>query len=466
MNKMLDKFSLLHKIAIIIGGVVSVLLFATLRYHDINNLYLLPLCYTVSMFLVKGYYNDNNMGLAVGIIEITKFIRFILVPLIYAMTDGFVRNDIRPIYHSTAVLLMCYELAAVSLVMFFFIRRHKFDKKAIGIEIKQPFIVYVVVIAWLFLVLFVGAYRECLFNFNITANTSSSNSGGGKFVFSYLFVIGLIYTYSLLIGLSDTVKNRMGKFLVILFASVFYISSSWNNGGESISRWGLIIGFILFLYVLFVFYPHKKNFILYVGLSSIIFLIGVSSVLKLIVWGYNVSNFSDSSEFLFTSDMFDIYFQGVYSVSNGLATADSFADRVGIMSFLNELLNHFPGAYQIFGFKDYAIAETFFKFGVHDNSLICPSLIQSYYYFGALGSPLFSCFSVYLALLFSVKIQKERKIAIRLLYISSIFWLSLYNCVNYTVVEAHIWFYLFGILLCKIESYNGKNIRPISTKIM
>lgn len=464
MKKEKSVYSLLWKIALIAGLASAWLLFNTFPYNDIRNLYLLPLGYSISMLFVKGYYTENNMGIAVAIIEATKFVRFLVLPLFYALGDTFLKLDMKPSYHSTAVMLMCYEVLAVSLVMYLFLKKKPFREIKVRIKSSPVLFVYLFAFVWILLVLAVSSYRSTLFNFNVSLEEGSSDASSfenDNFVLRYIFEMGKVFMFAMLIGLSSFVKNKTLKFLAVFFASIFYISSNWSDGGESISRWGLVIGLIMSLYAMLVFFPEKKKLILYGGMSSLILVILITSVLKLLVWGYDVSdvsNMSESSDLLFSSNMLDAYFEGVYGVSNGLATVDFHGDKVGFLNFVGEFISHVPGAYHM-GLKDYPYAEVYYKLGIHNDALICPSLIQSYYYFGAIGCPFFSCFAVFLALFCTRKMQKESDMTIKLWYLYGIIWLSLYNCINYAIVETHIWYVVFGILICKIGLSMRKSSR-------
>lgn len=456
MKKEKNIYILLWRIAFYVGIVVTFLLYGgTYIYDDIKNLYLLPLCYSVSMLMVKCYYKEEDMGIAVSIIEITKVARFIALPLVYVLSDqiiGYLGVDLRYDYHEKAVLLMCYEMFAVSVVMYLYHR--KYDKKnkklsnELTIQFKPPQIVYLFSFFWIFLALGVGTFREQLLNFSVGGDVDGQRiADSSNNVLNILFQIGKIYIFAVLLYLARD-KNGKKNIWLILLASIVYISSNWSDGGESISRWGMIVAALLSIYALCCFFPYKKNTILSIGVVSIFGLVILATFIKLSTWDYSITDANEVAGSVFAPDMFDAYFQGVYGVSNGLSTVDTYGSKVGFANFLSELFYHFPFAVSLLGLQGHTWAEYYYKIGINDLSKICPSLIQSDFYFGPLGSPFFSCLSVILALWFTDKMKKESDFTIRLLYVYAIFWLSLFNCVNFTIVEAHIWFPIFGIWIC------------------
>lgn len=467
MKKENNIYSLLWKIAFVTGVVVSVMMyFSYFIYEDITNLYLLPIAYTVSMLMVKGYYTEEKMGIAVAIIEVTKMVRFIVLPIVYVISGNISRYigvDLRYDYHSRAVLLMCYEILAVSLVMLMYLRLKRKKKPVVPVSsliFKSGSTVKLFSILWVLLVLFVGSFREQLLNFGVAETaTEMSAEGASSNITNIIFNFGKIFIFSILLYFAKSSRNSFGKFTIILIASVLFISSSWNDGGASISRWGLVVSSLMSAYALYCYFPQKKKLILTSSPIIIVAILAFGTLAKMMIWGYDTRDVDETTSTLFASNMFDLYFQGVYSVSNGLSTADLYAGRVGLINFVSELLYHFPFAVPILGLNG-MWAEYFYKIGIGDTSQICPSLIQSYYYFGSIGSPFFSCLAVYLALYFTSKLEEEVYFTSRLLYVYGIFWLSLYNCINFSIVEAHIWFAVIGLWVC----YFDKNKTPINYK--
>ena len=284
MKKELHIYELLWKIAFLAGIIVAALIYSDVwRYEEINNLYLLPLCYSISMLLVKDYYYNSKIGIAVSIIEVTKFVRFILQPLIYILSDqfvGYVGVDLRNDYHEKAVILMCYELLAVSLVMFFYYKGHYNKKRTVlgaypDIIFKPNQMVYIFSIIWMMLVILIGQFRESLLNFSLSEQTAGNQADNfSNNILSIVFNFGKIYIYAILLYLAYGIQNTFAKVLMAIVASIIFISSCWNDGGMSISRWGLILSSLLALYAFCCYFPYKKRTILASG-AVLIFVIEV-----------------------------------------------------------------------------------------------------------------------------------------------------------------------------------------------
>lgn len=463
MKKESKLYKTLFDVAFITGIVVTVLLYGgTYWYEEIKNLYLLPFCYIFSMLLVKDFYKCE-MGIAVAIIEVTKFLRYIALPLVYVLSDrlvGYMGVDLRSDYHENAVYLMCYEMLAVSLVMKIYywkkLRRNRIVQVIPHVDFKPTQTVFLFAFLWISIVLLIGPYRESLLNFTLRegsqiAQTSAESSNN---ILDIVFQFGKIFVFSILLYLASTAQQT-AKASIMFLASLFLITSSWTEGGLSISRWGIIVSSLLVLYAFYCFYPQRQKVIFSIGAIFIFVLVAVSTFFKMTLsWDMGHMGVNEATSGVFATDIFDAYFQGVYSVSNGLSTVDTYGNVIGYKNFLSELFYHFPFAVRVFGLQGHTWAEYYFKLGIGDSSKICPSLIQSYFYLGAIGCPIFSCFSSVVALWFSEKLKKEGDFTIRLLLVYGIFWLSLFYCINFTIVESHIWFTIIGIWVCR---FGGKN---------
>lgn len=441
----------IYNVAIGVGFLVTFYLFSKVHYYDIDNLFLLPLTYAITLPLVKLYYR-NNFNFAVTIIEITKFGRYIVLPLTYVASDYFNGIDLNIDRHEEAVLLMCYELVAVSFVMFLYSRKktsyNHIHSISQSVVIKHGIIVKGIIVLWVMLILLYSEWRDQLFNFSIKIQQFiTSNEPQYNNIQKLLFEIGKVFIYVYALNL---VSKHFSKARVVgvLFVSLLFISSSWSDG-FSVSRWGLIVFTAASLYALMSFYPEKRQLIATIGVSLTAIIVIVGSMMKMLLWGYANVTASDATNVFLASNYFDYYFEGVYSVSNGLDVPSMYGSKIGLRNFLSDLFYHFPFAVRIFSLTGHGFSEYYYKIAVGDTSLICPNLVQSYFYFGKIGCPFFSCLSVWGALHLSKKLETAQELTVRLLYFISIFWFSLVFCVNFTVTEAHIWFLLIGVWLCK-----------------
>jgi len=433
--------------------VLFILLFQVFRSDDIPNLYLLPLFYSFTLPLVKKYYG-RNICIAATIIEITKFVRYLVLPIIYVLSDNPFVNDSTLDNNSTAVRLMCYELIAVSIVMFLFSYRKTYKVDNIfSLNFSPSKSIYLLLVLWLFLIFLFGSYREQLLNFSVATNVTIGTSSPSNNLFNIVFEIGKIYVFVILLSLINK-NNKNRNFFFIIIVSILYISSNWNDGGESVSRWGLIVSTLVSIYAIVYYYPEKIKIIISTGVIFIFIVVVASSLLKLFVWGFESMEMSDATNILMGPEMLDLYFQGVYGVSNGILAVDQYSSFVGFKNFLTEIFYHFPFAVRLFGLEHSTWAEYYFKLSVGDISKICPNITQSAFYFGFVGSPFFSCLSASIALYLTKLMERSRDFCVRLLYIYGIFWSSLLFCVNYTVVEAHIWFCLIGVWICQFDKHN------------
>lgn len=69
MKKEGNIYKTLFKIAFVSEIVVVIMLCCSFYwYEDIKNLYLLPLCYSISILLVKNYYYHGRIGMTVNIL--------------------------------------------------------------------------------------------------------------------------------------------------------------------------------------------------------------------------------------------------------------------------------------------------------------------------------------------------------------------------------------------------------------
>jgi hypothetical protein len=450
----------------------------------INNLALLPLTYAVSMLLVKNLYSKNKIGLALVIIEVIKACRYLVLPIMISQESLFDGVNIAPRHNESAVLLMTYELISVSLVMFFYGRKAKFVRTFKKIDNRKntyghnaklvrifkkinnrqtTFLWYIFIVLGLFIVATEPSLRERLFNFTMSfvnefglgVDFSAKISGTSR----VFFLIGIITSFAFL-------ANQINKFPILTKSKLFFqtivcillVSCLWTNEAGSVSRWNMMIGILLSIYILLFYFPRSRKKIIMGGLGGVLFVLIIGSLLKTLSFGLDDYTVSDSTQMYFSSQYFDEYFQGVRSVSNGIFVTQKYSNLNIFDGVLTDWFYSFPFLMKMVGLSNQPVASYYYHLVSNHYDLIFPTITMGLLRFGWILAPLYSCVAVFFALYFDKKLKKEQNILVKLFYVYIVFWFSLFMAISSNVIEANIWAPFIGIWLLTLEKiiFNSK----------
>lgn len=100
------------------------LLVFNLQSSKVQILWLLPVTYFFSLVLTKRMYFISS-GIAPVILKVVFFCRYIMVPLLWGTAIRYSDIDVSNLDYNRAVLLMAYELIAVSLAIKIYLSLHK-----------------------------------------------------------------------------------------------------------------------------------------------------------------------------------------------------------------------------------------------------------------------------------------------------------------------------------------------------
>lgn len=438
-------------------GFIEAVIILFRNLSPISNLALLPLTYAVSMPLVKNFYSKNKIGLAFVIIEIVKICRYLILPLMISNERLFEGVNLAPQHNESAVLFISYELIIVSLVTFFFERKAKLIP-----TLKNPNKVKVTLMWYVFIIF--GAYviasepmlQLRLFNFKMSVlnelklNLDSNETMSG--VSRIFFHIGILTSFAFLA--TRIHKLPISKNITLLFQLILcllLVSSLWTNEIGSVSRWNMMIGILLSIYILFFYYPNSRNKILIGGLGGVLFVVIIGSLLKTLSFGYNDYTLSDSTQMYFSSQYFDEYFQGVRSVSNGIFVTQKYSNLNIFNGVLTDWFFSFPFLMKMVGLSNHPVASHYYHILSNRYDLVFPTITMGLLRFGWILAPLYSGIAVFFALHFDRKLEKEQNILLQLFYIYLVFWFSLFMAINPNVINPNIWASLFGIWLIRTE---------------
>lgn len=129
------------------------LLVFNLQSSKVQILWLLPVTYFFSLVLTKRMYFISS-GIAPVILKVVFFCRYIMVPLLWGTAIRYSDIDVSNLDYNRAVLLMAYELIAVSLAIKIYLSLHKRNNTIIESSIsltKRGIIIFVVILLWGFL---------------------------------------------------------------------------------------------------------------------------------------------------------------------------------------------------------------------------------------------------------------------------------------------------------------------------
>ena len=128
------------------------LLVFNLQSSKVQILWLLPVTYFFSLVLTKRMYFISS-GIAPVILKVVFFCRYIMVPLLWGTAIRYSDIDVSNLDYNRAVLLMAYELIAVSLAIKIYLSLHKRNNTIIESSIsltKRGIIIFVVILFFLF----------------------------------------------------------------------------------------------------------------------------------------------------------------------------------------------------------------------------------------------------------------------------------------------------------------------------
>ena len=123
------------------------LLVFNLQSSKVQILWLLPVTYFFSLVLTKRMYFISS-GIAPVILKVVFFCRYIMVPLLWGTAIRYSDIDVSNLDYNRAVLLMAYELIAVSLAIRIYLSLHKRNNTIIESSIsltKRGIIIFVVI---------------------------------------------------------------------------------------------------------------------------------------------------------------------------------------------------------------------------------------------------------------------------------------------------------------------------------
>ena len=272
----------------------------------VDNLFVLPIAYFISLCFARKTFR-KQAGLSLIIIEVIMFCRFIMIPILYALTDNYsgVRISSRL---SEAVWYMAYEEIAVGMIMHLWSSvAHKRSSLDQNVETEEKFVrpfTIVIILFWFFIIVVNSKLRGYLFNFSLLTRSEMGITGyittqeyysDIPGIYKVFFHIGLLVLFTVLVDLiARYVKTKWIKAFLLGLICIGFVSSMWTSG-FSVSRWNMLIAVIVSAYALIRVFPNKTKAIVTIGLAGVLMVVIMGSVLKIISFGETNVKVSDAT---------------------------------------------------------------------------------------------------------------------------------------------------------------------------
>ena len=415
----------------------------------LNNLWILSCTYA---FLMLFTHNFELLGKFIGI-SLTHFIlyfRYIIIPLyitsnnLYNYSFGtFVQES----DNQNAILIMILEMICIFLVFNFFskkllnLNKIKFDIQQINNFSTKGYQLIILLGVLSFIVF--PAIRERT-NFLIAKDfgeSSLNTIGTVGFLFTQasiqsLFIIQLIKV------LHKKKENKAYSILFLVLFGILQLIVFWNESRTYLASMGIIT-----IYTLHFFKLLSKKYLVGLGTVSAISLISLS--------GYQMFKEGDVASFgttladseINTLDYYQSYFGGNHLVAISVKLKSQIDSQIDIETFFNEILSNIYFVRQIFMPDQHQTVAYFnqvFGFTRGNNSMILPTLGQSYIYFGLFGAPLLSILFSRLLIWAEMNFIKSKDIGIKYSFLLGVIWFALFPMQNLNIITSSF-FNIFGI---------------------
>lgn len=447
MNKINKKIT--ATIVFIISVIIS--FYIMIKSNEIQNgfnmIWILPLLYGVSY-----YFSNMRMAifdyLGIFILNIVMFFRYAISPLYSTITNLFYHSNALTtsvINNKTALLLMIYELACICFFMHFFIRKLNINKinleHIISPSHKKPLkesyhIYYIAIIIGVLTFIIFPSVRERA-NFFIIDEIGTTNLNTLS-TFGFLFSINIFKIIFIIVIGTQLFRMNKGKkpnkFLIFtsLILCISFVAST--------NRSTIIIQSLACLVTL-------RNINL-LNMRTLIVTIFITIIIIISLTTYrqfetgDIVNITllreDVDKHQFNTDNLQSYLGGPHLIAIAVKDKESFNGNVE--TFFNEILSSINFIRQIFPLSSGSSTVHFNKnFGfLEQNSMILPSLGQSYYYFGTIGAPILSIFFCFLIFITEKQIIKTNDIGKKFSFYILVSWLGLFLLQNLNIVTASI----------------------------
>ena len=381
------------------------------------------------------------------IINVTGFIRFLLIPYVDVNQSSYVFiNFIEIIAVYSTFILYSIRLSGKEvndINDFVYIKENESNvDNVLGVAS-----VFIIIIGGII----IGSNRQVLqqyFRLSTSKNIVTFSNGFFALVVSALFLIALIVAMNWIDKL--TFFPEFIKILLMICISIFYINGA-SITGDNVSRWGLLISSMVVYYFIISFYPGKKKMLLLILGVGLGVIITYGTLYKFNLVSVNkYSSLNESMKDMFSIDTLNSYFAGPYSMKYGMETHRKFLSISSVLTtFISDTFANFPLLNKYLSNSEMT-SMTIYNYQIYHSSIamdkIMPLAIQYYNYLGIFFF-IPEMMTVYFALKCNMLLRKNRNMLQTFCLVTGMIVLSLINCINYTIICQYFWIQILPIYI-------------------
>ena len=451
----------------IISWIIIVLIYTLLFNFLPIGSYIVSISFLLANLFLCLFPKKIKLSMPMIIYRLTGFVRYVALPNIMYY------QKISYSYSSKICILMILELVAILIGASIFNKKNKnnivLEKKEdnkinIASKVKLGLPSVIIIAIGIVLIFNNKAFIERYLILNTERTTVIDISGGISILLSCFFLLSFIY-------LLKFIKNTsfIPDFLKVLLSvglGVLYVKGS-SISGSSISRWSMLISSIISYFYIIRLYPNYKKRMSLLMVAVLMFSVTFASIMKF-TWNDNYSTVEKTVEEELKFATLNAYFSGPKNMQIALELKKDIekSNMSKFKIFISDTFGNFPLLNNYLSDEKIRSVELF-NYKYYGSSIskdqIIPYSNQLYNYFSVFFVLIETVF-VYLALFFYYKYKEENNFLNIFCCIYISFFLSLTNCINYSIIMQSLWIHVLPVYLLSL--INSKMIITRSNKKM
>lgn len=428
---------------------------------DVYMLPFLPITYLISILIIRP---DNAIfkSITCSIFHIIIFCRYIIIPILWSTQEKYSGLVVSHPDYNQAIILMSYELIVLSIVYKIIIKNK--ERIVDNVKIKKyvlSSVVFFFILIWIWVFISNGEYRSSFLSFSISnredlgladgeflSDSKKSILSGPLKVFTPLGLMALT-VYVCFIIKKYYKEKKIGLFLITVICFLYVIRTSL--GIASISRWNLVLGFLIGATILISLYGQYSRKIKKISIVLIIASILIGSMVKLFITKSTNSTLDETTTYYTSAENFDEYFAGIGPVANGIRVLEIHHDERSFSRMFVDCFTTVPYFTKFFGLSDISPTEPLYHKTTGWRQLIMPNITISLFQFGWIFSPIYSVLLLCLSVYFETRYKRSTELLEKLFLLKIVFWTSLFMILNVIIINSNIVPYIIGYFLLKIR---------------